>query len=115
MLEAVRVTDAWEVQSLCAQDRRQSGRTEEKSGAHFHVAMKLNKVKRWNPILTSRRPDKKLRRSRLSGIEVSEIAVGKDIKTCTELLALANEQKQEGKKDLIFFFKTGYRKLLQKQ
>ena len=39
----------------------------------------------------------------MSVFEVSEIAVGKGIKTRTELLALANEQKQEGKTDLVEF------------
>ena len=57
---------------------------------------------------SSRRPDKKLRRSRLSVFEVSEIAVGKGIKPRTWLLALANKQKQEGKTDLTWL------KILQK-
>ena len=52
---------------------------------------------------SSSQPDKNPRRSRLSVFEVSEIAVGKGIKTRTELLALANEQKQEGKTDLAEF------------
>lgn len=39
----------------------------------------------------------------LSVFEVLEITVGKGIKTRTELLALADEQKQEGKTDLAEF------------
>jgi len=185
VLEAVKATDASEVQWVCAQESHRAGRTEGKSGVHFHMAIKLNKVKRWNtirryikenwginvhfsskhcnyysawvyvtkeddsyvespnhPDLTnqgpprtlaasqtlvnrthgresgsdkessggdsgeeggSRRPNKNPRRSRLSVFEVSEIAVGKGIKTRTELLALANEQKKEGKTDLAEF------------
>ena len=52
--------------------------------------------------------DKNWHHSRLTVFEVSEIAVGKDIKTHIELLALANGQKQEGRKDLAeFIFKQG--------
>ena len=51
----------------------------------------------------SRRPDKNVCCSRLSVFEVSEIAVGKGIKTCTKLLPLANEQKKEGKTELTEF------------
>jgi len=182
VLEAVKATDASEVQWVCAQESHGAGRMEGKSGVHFHMAIKLNKVKRWNtirrfikencginvhfsskhcnyysawvyvtkeddsyvespnhPDLTNqgpprtlaasqtlvncthgrepgsekessggdlgeegdlRRPNKNPRHSRLSVIEVSEIAVGNGIKTSTELLALANEQKKEGKTDL---------------
>ena len=185
VLEAVKATDASEVQWVCAQESHRAGRTEGKSGVHFHMAIKLNKVKRWNtirryikenwginvhfsskhcnyysawvyvtkeddsyvespnhPDLTnqgpprtlaasqtlvnrrhgresgsdkessggdsgeeggSRRPNKNPRRSRLSVFEVSEIVVGKGIKTRTELLALAKEQKKEGKTDLAEF------------
>ena len=48
-------------------------------------------------------PANKQRRSRLSIFDVSEIAMQKGINTYTELLALANEQKQEGKMDLAEF------------
>ena len=35
---------------MCAQESHRAGRTEGKSGVHFHMAIKLNKVKRWNTI-----------------------------------------------------------------
>ena len=50
VLEAVKVTDASEVQWVCAQESHRAGRTERKSGVHFHMAIKLNKVKLWNTI-----------------------------------------------------------------
>ena len=40
---------------------------------------------------------------RLSASDVSEIVVEKKVKTSTELLALANNQKLEGKTDLAEF------------
>lgn len=42
-------------------------------------------------------------RKRLGAFEVSEIVVSKNIKTRTQLLALANKQKKEGKTDLAEF------------
>ena len=189
VLEAVNNNHASEVHWVCAKERHKSGRKADGSGIHFHLAIKINKVKRWNPIRryiletwsinvhfsnkhsnyytawayvtkedecylespnhpdlknegpprtmnasqalldrtrglesqetvseqdTScsggsdeesrpRQPVKKSRHSRLSVFDVSEIAVGKGIKTRTELLALANGQKQEGKTDLAEF------------
>ena len=47
-------------------------------------------------------PDSK-RMKRLSNIDVSELIVKYNIKNQTELLAIANEQKEEGKKDLAGF------------
>lgn len=42
-------------------------------------------------------------RKRLSSLELSEIILEKKIKTCTELRALAREQKEEGKTDIAQF------------
>jgi len=61
----------------------------------------------------SHRPNKNPTHSCLSVFEVSEITVGKGIKTHTELLALANEQKKEGKTDLAEFVLHKGPKLLQ--
>ena len=52
---------------------------------------------------SSRPVDKNPRHLRLSVFEISVIAVGKGIRTRTELLALTNEQNQEGKTDLAEF------------
>lgn len=43
------------------------------------------------------------RRKRLTAFQVSEIVVSKNIKSRTQLLALANKQKKEGKTDLAEF------------
>ena len=43
------------------------------------------------------------KRARLSAFEVSEMIVEREIKTLTELQALAFQQKQEGKTDLAEF------------
>ena len=50
MLETVRATHASEVQWVCAQERHRSGQMEGKSGVHFHMAIELDKIKRWNTI-----------------------------------------------------------------
>ena len=50
------------------------------------------------------------KRNRLSAFDLSEIIVQKEIKTRTELLALAQDQKKEGKNDVAeFIFKRGDR------
>ena len=46
---------------------------------------------------------RKTHRKRLTAFEVSQIIVNKNVKTVTELQALAFEQKQEGKTDLAEF------------
>ena len=35
---------------MCAQERHRSGQMEGKSGVHFHMAIELDKIKRWNTI-----------------------------------------------------------------
>lgn len=45
----------------------------------------------------------KRRRKTLTIFDVSQLAVEKGIKTCLELVALANSQKREGKTDLAEF------------
>ena len=52
---------------------------------------------------TSKCTTKKGKKKRLSAFDVSEIVVQHNIKTRTQLLALANQQKQEGKTDLAEF------------
>lgn len=48
-------------------------------------------------------PKKKIRKKRLTSFELSEIIVAKKIKSRTELLALARNQKKEGKTDIAEF------------
>ena len=43
------------------------------------------------------------RRKKLSNLEVAEFIVKHEIKSETELLAVVNEQSEEGKKDLVHF------------
>ena len=53
---------------------------------------------------------KSAKSSCLSVFDVSQIAIDKGIKTRTELLALANAQKKEGKTDLAeFITNRGYK------
>ena len=52
---------------------------------------------------TAKKDQKRVRKSRLSVYEVSQIAVEKGIKTRLEFLALAKSQKDEGKTDLAEF------------
>lgn len=56
---------------------------------------------------------KRKRPPRLSMFEVSEIAVSKGIQTYTELLALAQRQKREGKIDLAEFIVNRWRKTVE--
>lgn len=52
------------------------------------------------------------RRKKLSNLEVAEFIVERKIKTETELLAVANEQSEEGKKDLAAFVLSRNSKVL---
>ena len=52
---------------------------------------------------TSQGKSKATKKKRLSAFDLSEIIVEKNIKTRTELLALANQQKNEGKSDIAQF------------
>ena len=52
---------------------------------------------------TDEGPSKPTKRKRLSAFELSEIILERGIKTRTELLALAQEQKEEGKTDIAEF------------
>ena len=58
----------------------------------------------------SAKSSKRKRKPRLSVFDVSQIVIDKGIKTRTELLALANAQKKEGKTDLAeFITNRGYK------
>ena len=58
----------------------------------------------------SAKSSKRKRKLRLSVFDVSQIVIDKGIKTRTELLALANAQKKEGKTDLAeFITNRGYK------
>lgn len=52
---------------------------------------------------TGQQPANPKKRKRLSAFELSEIVAEKEIKTRTELLALAQEQKEQGKTDIAEF------------
>ena len=46
VLEAVTATRETPLQWVCAQERHRSGQKEGRSGVHFHMALKFDKVKR---------------------------------------------------------------------
>ena len=56
--------------------------------------------------------EKEKKRKRLSAFEFSEIIVGKGLKSCMDVLALAHMQKNEGKTDMAEFIVNGGSKVV---